>query len=867
MTGTGTMPSILHRIALYAERHYRGIFLVAAVLVVLSLFSASRLRFDADVLSLLPEDDPVVAQFKATLQEFGGLDLLLVILELPDDPVLGPYTALADAIGPALEARDDIEWVDYRIGEPKALIEAFFPKSFLFLDEDGRQTVESRLSTAGMEQQAQELRRLITTPQALARKDLLLLDPMNLSGLFIEQLAGSSGALGVDWASGHYLSRDHRLLVLLAKPIRPPQDIPFTSKFMPDVRAQLEGIREDMWDEVAGPDELAPPNIILGGGYLTALEDASVIKRDVITNAATSMVFVLLLFLFAFRRIGLLLYALVPLSVGLILAFGVAGLGTDKLSSATSGCAALLIGLGIDFVIVSYGRYVEERHAGQSASVALRKMTGHCGRAVVIGGITSAATFYAFSVTKFTGLRQMGILTGTGILLCMVSVLFLLPALLAWSEARHRRKDSTPSLYLHGFGAWRIVQLSLRRPRATLMVGLAVTAVCAVLLPRMHFESSIRNMRPKGHRGFEVQDLVAKHFGSNFEYMMLVLEGDTPDEVLDLAGEATRRAQPMVADGTLRNVESITRLIPPPEEQRSVLAWLEEHRSDLFDPDAISDRFDVSMRAAGLNPASFADGLRMLRGAIDPGGAITIADLDEVEGTDRLLERYLRPRGDGWVGVVYLHTPPRVWKREPPPGAEVLAASLGPRATLTGVNVVSRNLRSQVQLDAAVACALGTVLVILLLWFDFRRPGDTFLSLVPLSVGILWMLGAMVILGIDMNFMNVFVTTMIIGIGVDYGIHILHRHRELRNESAEVWVAGLGETAKAIVMAAVSTIVGFGSLVLSHYPGLRSIGQVAILGACLTAFVAVTLLPAYLATRRGDVEAIQRAASMMREEG
>lgn len=857
------MPSFLHRIALFAERHYRGIFLVAAVLVVLSLVSASRLRFDADVLSLLPEDDPVVSQFKATLQEFGGLDLLLVILELPDDPVLGPYTALADAIGPALEARDDIEWVDYRIGDPDDLIETFLPKSFLFLDAEGRESVAERLSEAGMRQQAQELRRLITTPQALARKDLFLLDPMNLASLFIQQLAGSSGALGVDWSSGHYLSRDHRLLVLLAKPIRPPQDIPFTSAFMPDVRAQLEGIRDQMWDEVAGPDQLDPPNLILGGGYLTALEDSSVIKRDVITNALTSMVFVLLLFLFAFRRLGLLLYAFVPLTTGLILAFGVAGLATDTLSSATSGCAALLIGLGIDFVIVSYGRYVEERHSGRSPSVALRKMTGHCGRAVVIGGITSAATFYAFAVTKFTGLRQMGLLTGTGILLCMVSVLFLLPALLAWSEARHERKDSAPSLYLHGFGAWRIVRWVLRRPRATLIIGLTITAISLALLPSMRFESSIRNMRPKGHRGFEVQDLVAKHFGSNFEYMMLVLEGDTPEAVLDLAGEATRKARPMVADGALRNVESITRLIPPPEQQRDVLDWLRDHRDDLFDPTRLGARFDAALTAAGLNPASFDRGRRLLLEAVDPGGAITVADLDDVEGTDRLLERYLRPRGDGWVGVVYLHTPPRVWKRAPPPDAEALAAELGPGATLTGVNVVSRNLRSQVQLDAIVACVLGSILVVLLLWMDFRRPGDTLLSLVPLTVGILWMLGAMVLLGIDMNFMNVFVATMIIGIGVDYGIHMVHRHRELRDESATVWVDGLGETAKAIFMAAVSTIVGFGSLVLSHYPGLRSIGQVAILGASLTAIVAVTVLPAYLATRRGDVDAIRDAAGHM----
>jgi len=97
-----------------------------------------------------------------------------------------------------------------------------------------------------------------------------------------------------------------------------------------------------------------------------------------------------------------------------------------------------------------------------------------------------------------------------------------------------------------------------------------------------------------------------------------------------------------------------------------------------------------------------------------------------------------------------------------------------------------------------------------------------------------------------MNFMNVFVTTMIIGIGVDYGIHAVHRYRESAGNGNGHLTAGLAETGKAIVVAALSTVVGFGSLATSRYPGLRSTGYVAILGALGTALVAITLLPAFL---------------------
>jgi hypothetical protein len=107
----------------------------------------------------------------------------------------------------------------------------------------------------------------------------------------------------------------------------------------------------------------------------------------------------------------------------------------------------------------------------------------------------------------------------------------------------------------------------------------------------------------------------------------------------------------------------------------------------------------------------------------------------------------------------------------------------------------------------------------------------------------------MALLGIELNFMNIFVTTMIIGIGVDYGLHVVHRYREARGAGSQELERRLVETGNAVVVAALSTVAGFGSLVFSHYPGLRSMGLVAILGAAFTALVAITVLPALLAWR------------------
>ena len=163
-----------------------------------------------------------------------------------------------------------------------------------------------------------------------------------------------------------------------------------------------------------------------------------------------------------------------------------------------------------------------------------------------------------------------------------------------------------------------------------------------------------------------------------------------------------------------------------------------------------------------------------------------------------------------------------------------------------GSNAVNERVREIVRFDAFLAGVVGLILVALLIWLDFRSLRDMALSLTPLLVGVVWMLGLMAACGLKANFMNIFVSTMIIGIGVDYGLHMIHRYREIEAAGGEELEAGLQETGKAIVAAALSTVVGFGSMSLSHYPGLRTTGYVAILGALATAVVAITIVPALL---------------------
>ncbi len=842
--------SFLHWLALFGRRHYRKIFAVAGILVVVCLIGASRLRFDTDFLDLLPRESSEISTFRRALDDFGSLDYLLIAVRLPEDPVLDPYEAFVDDLGRRLEGLEMLERVEYRLGEMDELIDTFLPRAILFLDAGERQQLLARLDDEALQDRARELRRLVETPQAMALEELLKLDPLGLAEIFLQRLTASRSGLSLDWTSGYMLSNDHRMLLVLAKPRHSPEDID-RNRLLVDAVGAATAAALAGWPELMMDQEMPPPEVALGGRYVIALGDDQLIRRDVLTNVVTSMVGVLALFLFAFRRFGPLLYAFVPLTGGLILTFGFTYLAFGELNAATSGVAALLIGLGIDFIIVSYARFVEERQAGATLEEGLARMSGSSGRAVIVGGVTSAATFYAFTITDFTGLREMGLLTGTGILLCMVAVVVLLPAMLAAGEDRHSRRRSFPRLYLHGFFSGAVIRASIARPRLVLTLGLVLTAVAAVLCGRLQFDDTIQAMRPAGNPGVAVRDEVGRHFGTSFDQMMLIIDAPDLEEVLELAERATERGRQLVAAGELTGFDSVTGILPTLERQQEALDWLQEHRR-MVDGERVRSGLAAALAAEGLRAEPFERGMEMFAAATGRVEPVTVTELEGSEQMRRLVNRYLKHDEDGWSTVIYLYPPQGMWRREPPPSAVQLAEDLGPQAALTGFNTVSAFFRTLVLTDARIAALVGVLLVAALLWLDFRRLSYTLTSLAPLAVGIVWMLGAMVALGIAMNFMNIFVSTMIIGIGVDYGVHMIHRHRESRGSAVEQRLAGMVETGKAIALAALSTMIGFGSLSLSHYPGLRSMGLVAILGALTTSLVAITVLPAWLALRLGS---------------
>jgi hypothetical protein len=643
---------------------------------------------------------------------------------------------------------------------------------------------------------------------------------------------------------------------MLVKPTMPSNDLTFNQELLAavhdvegQVRAEIAAAEGDTGVDGGAAGEAVDSEgaarglrVRYGGNYKIVVDEASLIRKDVRFNLFFSLFAVSALYWLCYRRFAALLYSSLPLLVGQALTFGLCFFVLGGLNAASSAFTALLMGLGTDFVIVVYARYVEERRAGRSLAESTERMIGETGLGVFTGAITSAGTFYAMCISQFRGLLHLGFLIGSGILMCAVVILVLLPAMIKWNEGvRPRKVDAVKKLHLQSFRLEYLIPFAARHRKMVLSVVAVLTLVAGVLATRLDFDDTITVLRSNNSSAYEVQQEINTKFGVSLSYMMAIAEAPSEQEAMRLADVVQQRLEPFVESGVVGSYDSILNYLPPESQQRAIIEAVAHDEAGAFDSARIRATFLDAVEANGLRAEAFEEFLDRMERFLTPQRPIELADLQR-QGLSRLLERYIRTDEDGTRVVTYLFLADKRWKRYVPPGLVEDVALDDPGIVVTGTNVVGVEFRRIFSREAPRAVLLGLVVVFVLLWVDFRSLRLTGIALAQLICGVIMMLGMMKAADIHLNYVNAFVATMILGVGIDYSIHLVHR---LHLSGGRI-NAGLLETGKAVVMAALTNIAGFGTLALGNYPALRSFGLVALFGSITCLLTSLTLVPALM---------------------
>ena len=796
----------------WAHAHRVAVLAAAAVLAIAAAASLHRLQFDANVLHLLPRDGVAVPAFRDYLERFGSVDYLYVIVDAPEGTELGDYDETVEALTTALRQAPEIAHVDAGPRD-RGRDWSYLSDRVLLLVTPSQPELLERFQPSRLAAQVASTRELLSLPSP-EMAELVRADPLGLLLSLRDRLAGAASGMRLDASSGAYVSIDGRSRLLLARPRRPPFDTVFARALF----ARIETIERDLARaHAASGDDTPLPRIRFAGGHAIALEMERLMRAESIWNAIGALVVILPLLYFAFRSPWLVAVGAVPSALSVLIVMAAYAWLGIPLSAAAAGAAAMQFGLGIDGVVLLFVAY---RHVGRVVSDDGREDLAGPAMSMLLGMWTTAATFYGLAVVDFPSLEELGLLIGHSMMVCGVLTLVLVPALL----------PATPPAVSALTTGW-LTRLVVRRRALILGAAAVITVAAAIAAPRLRIDPSLDRLRATSPAaGFEAE--VTRRFGVPRDVYLVVDQGAALEPLLE-ANERLVAALASEAPGVPAHAPSL--LLPSTRTQQAAAARI---AAQGIQPARVQADLIAAADAAGFRPGTFDRFAATLPTLLDTRARLTYEGFTG-HGLGDLLDRSIVKRDGLWTVVTYLYpaSPAAV------DGVRRAVAASGGTARLSGLPAVNREMAERFTPEFAKGMSVGSLIVLLLLVVAFRRWDFTLLALVPTALALTWTAGVLAISGISLDLFSMFAVMTFVGIGVDYGIHLVHRcARGAEGERADA-VAHLGPV---ILVAALTTLFGFGTLITSSYPPLRLLGLVSMVAIVALGAASLFVLPALL---------------------
>jgi hopanoid biosynthesis associated RND transporter like protein HpnN len=876
---------------------------MAVVLAVLSIwYTSNHLEFQTSRNALVSQNARYIQRVEEIDKDFYELDSFIVVVEPPH---LERGKQFVNALVPRLRADTQhfsrvVDRIDTSSLEGKKLL-LLSPEDLRTLQQrlQEAQTLLTDLAAApGLQQLLasvnQEISKALvshltgaffgnSTPATAEPGQAL--DVTFLSALFGEMeqalAAPATYVFRSPWASfflkdSQILSQegyltgenDHLLFVLVEDR---PADRSFVKHAVPlqALRDHIKAVQQDFPDVQAG----VTGSMALGSDEMVSSQ------RDTALATVLSLISVGILYIAIFWEVWSPLRVQIALQLAICWSLGWATLTVGHLNILSVTFAPVLIGLADNLGIHLAARYSEERTAGHDFRTAMEIAARQTGPGIVTAGISVILAFYAVMLANFPGLAELGFIAGSGELLCMVASFTVLPALFAVSQ-RYLRTRST-AWQVQERRSWHWHWLG-RYPRLMLVDIGGLTLIGIFVSPLPKFDYNLLHLQAKGTESVVWENRLLEASDRSSWYAL-----STADSLAELRHKKAQFAALPVVD----RVESLASMLPPNQEERLALlaeiapvvdsiaaTWenvepidveeigntLEKIRFKLqqpptdwdptrrpseealtaartamtaiqerlktMDPTTASQALDAFQR--GLM-ADFAAKWTLLQHNVHPKGPVTPDDVPS----------YLRERFVGKSGryLLQIFARDNIWEREP---MQTFVRQLQTvDADITGPPVVALYSIQNMQRGYVLGGVYALITIVGVTLVHFRRLKPTWLALLPLGVAALWMVPCMALFEVQMNIANLIVIPLFMGMAIDNGIHLVDRALEPPRTASERTTQSTG---KAVVLATLTTIAGFGSLMVARHAGIFSFGLLLALSVTCNLVAVFTVLPLLL---------------------
>jgi predicted RND superfamily exporter protein len=847
---------MLLKLADFIKKNHKFILIICTFLTALSLFFISKLSLNTQLLDMLSANEPQIIAYKDTIKNFSGIDLITVAIEGDEDHIkafiLDTHQKLAQV--------KNVEQVIYKQET------AFLKKhGLLLLKQKDFNALAPWLKANDLKDFIQgindsfEKEYLETEDSHKLSKDknkllyfinylenfLLSLKTQNISPEKTQKIANKF-LVGPKFM----LSPDHTLGLIF---IKTPVDIANIQDLVPLVNT-LENI-------VTKQATIHQVNAGLSGMHAIQRDEMRVTQADMQRSFILSLVLILTIFYLGFRLLRYTILSIIPLIVGVLWSLAITYLIFGSLNLFTAMLGAILIGLGIDYAIHIIAIYTEERHKGTPPHTALDMVFKKAIKGIITGSITTAIGFMMFSVSSFKGFREFGLTLGIGILCVLVASIFILPSLLILFGHKEVHKKSPLKFFQPIFQT-----VILKKPWFVVIIVTLLTIFSFYKFSDIKFSIDYKKLEPKGLEAIILSEKIIDKFNMNTDVTLGITRSleasrklaDNADELHTVASvESIVNYLPTLPEQLARQnafKKFLTQTKPKGHQSLSLsslskeLQRLEKNLIELSDLAYIGAEQKLVRKCDNLLKTKIINNLIQTlphqKQHLLAYQKLFISHLKQHlfnHNKNTIITKTLLPPsiktnyiGKNGTYLTTIYPLKDVWDENFQAIYFKDIASL--KNPLTGTSLLMAKVIQIAGSEGKKILILVVLVIYIVLLIDFRSFKYANLAMIPMSLTLVLMIGTMTLIKMPFDMMNIMALPIIIGIGVDDGVHLIHRYLLERKI-----IPSLMSTGRGIFLTTLTTMAAFGTMMTGSYRGFVSFGLLLIIGLgyayLLTVFV------------------------------
>lgn len=783
-------------------------FCLFACILFFVAFFASKIRLEEDITKMMPTDTKV-ERLNTILKTSTFLDKIVLTVKATDtantdETILTNYT---DTLYEQLSKIDTtyIKDITYKVNDDVMynVYNVFIENLPVFLQEEDYKTLEQLINEQQIDSTLEKNYKTLLSPASIMLKKNILRDPIGITPYALKRMQGLQLDDNFELENGYIFTKDKKHILLFINPKTKPSDTKLNKELIAKIDTAI--LHSNKTNPQASSEYF--------GSHAVALGNAERIKKDVILTLSITIISLLILLTFFFKKIQVFFLIFLPVAFGACFSLAFIYIFKESISAIALGAGSIVLGIGIDYSIHFYTHF---KHTNSLPATVKDLATP-----LTMGSISTIGAFMSLLFVKSEALQDFGLFAALSLIGAALFTLVIFPQLL--KEKKSIENTETKSNFIEKIAAYKF-----ENNKYLILSILAVALISIYTSQKVSFEGDMMKMNYVDEKLSKAEENLNTISNVSLKTVYLINNGNTLDEALSYSEKNKTLLQHLEQNKIINKYASINAVLPSKAEQTKRIArwnlfWTKDKKTKL------KEQLIAKSKKYNFKENAFNQFYASLDKSYTP---ITAEDFGESKET--ILGNYISESNNQTLVITAIKTTAQNEDEVVKAFSENEHLVVFDKKNLTNkfVEIIKNNFN--------LILGISSLLVLIILILSYGRLELALITYIPMMMSWLIILGLMGAFGIKFNIINIIISTFIFGLGDDYSIFITDA---LMNEY-KTGQKNLDSYKSSIFLSALTTMIGIGVLAFAQHPSLKSIGVITIIGMFSVLLVSNTIQPA-----------------------